>query len=119
MDFYRGSSINVDFSSQGAVDAVNRWASDNTGGLIKNLIQKFDPQTVAAIANAIYFSDRWAWEFNTEKTKEDVFHAKDVVSRAFYMLREGKDQLYYEDDDVKAIPLSFKHGGDAKGAYQG
>jgi len=40
MDFYRGSSINVDFSSQAAVDAVNRWASDNTDGLIINLNKK-------------------------------------------------------------------------------
>jgi len=111
MDFYRGSSINVDFSSQGAADAVNRWASDNTGGLIKNLVQEFDPQTVAAIANAIYFSDRWNWEFDPAKTKEDVFHAKGGDSKALYMLREGSDQYYYEDDDVQAIPLRFKHNG--------
>jgi serine protease inhibitor len=58
MDYYRGNSINVDFSSSDAVDAVNRWASKNTNGLIENLIQKFDPLTVAAIANAIYFSNR-------------------------------------------------------------
>jgi serpin B len=38
MDYYRGSSINVDFSSRDAVDAVNRWASQSTNGLIKNVI---------------------------------------------------------------------------------
>jgi serpin B len=113
MDFYRGASINVDFSSQGAVDAVNRWASDNTGGLIKELIQKFDPDTVAAIANAIYFSDRWDWEFDSKETKEDIFYAKgaDSTSRAFYMLREGGGQSYYEDENVKATPLRFKRDG--------
>jgi len=111
MDFYRGSSMNVDFSSKDAVNAVNRWASDNTGGLIKDIIKEFDPQTVAAIANAIYFSDRWSWEFDPDKTKEDVFHAKGGDGKASYMLREGRDQLYYEDDDVQAIPLRFKHNG--------
>ena len=111
MDFYRGSSINVDFSSQGAVDAVNRWASDNTGGLIKNLIQKFDPKTIAAIANAIYFSDRWDWEFDSKETKQDDFYAKDGKSKAFYMLREGSGQTYYEDDKVQAVPLSFTQNG--------
>jgi serine protease inhibitor len=68
MDYYRGNSINVDFSSSDAVDAVNRWASKNTNGLITNLVQKFDPLTVAAIANAIYFSDRWSWEFDSGQT---------------------------------------------------
>ena len=53
MDYYRGSSINVDFSSKSAVDAVNRWARENTDGLIDNIIQEFDPETIAAIANAI------------------------------------------------------------------
>ena len=112
MDFYRGASINVDFTSKDAVDAVNRWASDNTEGLIKDLIQESDPETVAAIANAIYFSDRWGWEFNLNQTKEDVFHAKDgEESKAFYMLRQGTGQYYYEDEKVQAIPLSFEHNG--------
>ena len=110
MDFYRGSSINVDFSSPDAVDAVNRWASKNTRGLITNLIKEFDPLTLSAIANAIYFSDRWSWEFNPRETKEDVFHATAGDTRAFYMLREGEDQYYYEDDRVQAIPLRFKQG---------
>jgi len=111
MDFYRGSSINVDFSSRDAVDAVNNWASKNTDGLITNLVQEFDPSTVAAIANAIYFSDRWAWEFDSKKTKEDVFHAPAGDTRAQYMLREGKDQFYYKDEKVQAMPLRFKHDG--------
>jgi len=109
MDYYRGSSINVDFSSSDAVNAVNRWASKNTNGLITNLVQKFDPLTVAAIANAIYFSDRWAWEFDSKETKEDVFHAPSGDTKAWYMLREGRDQYYYEDEKVQALTLGFKH----------
>ena len=111
MDFYRGYSINVDFSSRDAVDAVNRWASDNTEGLITNIIQEFDLSTVAAIANAIYFSDRWSWEFNPEETKEGVFHAQAGDTTAQYMLREGSSQTYYEDGRVKAMPLWFKKSG--------
>jgi len=111
MDYYRGSSINVDFLSQDAVDAVNRWASDNTEGLITNLIEKFDDDTVAAIANAIYFSDKWSWEFDPEKTKEDVFHAPRGDTTAHYMLREGSNQTYYEDARVQAIPLRFTGSG--------
>jgi len=112
MDFFRGSSINVDFSSQNAVDAVNQWASDNTDGLIKNVVQEFPENTVAAIANAIYFSDKWELEFDTKKTKEDVFYAPSGKSTAFYMLREERSQRgYYEDDKIQALPLVFTQGG--------
>ena len=111
LDFYRGTAINVDFTSRDAIDAVNQWASDNTEGLITNLIQQFDPGTVAAIANAIYFSDRWNREFNPQQTTQDVFHAPNGDSTAWYMLRQGDGQLYYEDDRVQAMPLSFTLNG--------
>ena len=111
MDYFLGSSINVDFSSPSAVDAVNRWASNNTDGLIKDIIKEFDPETVAAIANAIYFSDRWEWEFRPGETKEGVFHAPAGNSTAFYMLREGDAQTYYEDSRIQATSLRFKNGG--------
>jgi serpin B len=90
---------------------VNKWASDNTDGLITEVIQEFDPQTVAAIANAIYFSDRWAREFNAENTKQDTFHAPKVDTTAYFMLREGDAQPYYEDGRVQAMPLYFQSGG--------
>lgn len=110
-DYYRGSAINVDFHSQEAVAAVNKWASDNTDGLITDIIQEFDPDTVAAIANAIYFSDRWSWEFNPDNTKSDVFHSPGGETNALFMLREGDMLTYYEDDKLQAMPLSFLTGG--------
>ena len=111
MDFYRGNVMNVDFSSRDAVDAVNAWASKNTDGLIPDIVQEFDPLTVAAIANAIYFSDRWEWEFDAGQTEENIFHSPAGDVNAWFMLREGDGQTYYEDEKVQAMPLRFKNGG--------
>jgi serpin B len=111
MDFYRGASIKVNFASGDAVAAINKWASDNTEGLIDNVVSYFDPETVAAIANAIYFSDRWSREFIPEKTVEDVFHSPAGDTQAFYMLRQGNELLYYEDEQAQAMPLGFTSGG--------
>jgi serpin B len=110
MDYYRGSSLNVDFSSRDAVDAVNRWASENTEGLINEVVQKFDQDTVAALVNAIYFSDKWSIEFDREKTREGVFHAPAGNSTASFMIREG-GQSYYEDESVQAVRPGYKEGG--------
>jgi len=111
LDYYRGSAMTVDFSSSEAVDAVNRWASENTEGFITEIIKEFDPDTVAAIANAIYFSDKWSWEFNPDKTKEDIFHSPAGDMTASFMLREGDGLTYYEDDQIQAMPLNFSTGG--------
>ncbi|MDR2665771.1 MAG: hypothetical protein LBC21_05785, partial [Oscillospiraceae bacterium] len=110
-DNYLGTMFNVDFSSQQAVDAINEWASEHTDGLIDNVVDYFDPETVAAIANAIYYSDRWNWEFDESKTKPDIFHAASGDVTADFMIREGDAQVYYEDERVQAMPLSFKNGG--------
>ena len=110
-DYYRGTAMNVDFESPEAVDAVNQWASDHTEGLITDIIKEFDPQTIAAIANAIYFSDRWSWEFDPAETKEDTFHAPNGDTTAMFMPREGDALPYYEDELVQAMPLTFKTGG--------
>ena len=108
---FQGSFQSVDFTSPSAVKAVNDWASKNTDGLIKEIIRSFDPDTIAAIANAIYFSDRWDWEFDPDQTREDTFHGAEGDTNAFFMLREGDEQAYYEDDRLQAMPLTFKTGG--------
>ena len=111
-DSFNGSFQSVDFLAPSAVKAVNDWASKNTEGLIQEIVQQFDPQTVAAIANAIYFSDRWDWEFSPEQTRKDTFHGTKGDADAFFMLREGDELTYYEDGKLQAMPLSFKTGGE-------
>ena len=110
-DSFQGNAQVVDFASPSAVKTVNDWADKHTKGLIKEIVKEFDPQTVAAIANAIYFSDRWDWEFDPDRTKKDTFHGTNGGTDAFFMLREGDEQTYYEDAKLQAMPLAFKTGG--------
>ena len=110
-DYYQGTMFNVDFTSKQAVEVVNKWASDHTEGLITNVIDEFDPATVAAIANAIYYSNRWIWEFDEKETKSLVFHKSSGDTKAKFMKREGNGQPYYEDDRVQVVALDFSGGG--------
>lgn len=113
MDYYRGESMQVNFTSPEAVREINNWASEHTEGLIDSIVEGFEPNTVSAIANAIYFSDRWQGEFDPEQTSEDVFHGTKGKEAAFFMLREGDYLNYYEDDKLQAMPLNFKSGMDS------
>jgi serpin B len=110
-DNYLGTTFNVDFSSQQAVDAINGWADKHSEGLIPNIVESFQPETVAALANAIYYADRWDWEFDASETTPDTFHAPGGDTTADFMKRQGSNQLYYEDQRVQAMPLRFKNGG--------
>ncbi len=109
-DYYRGSAVNVDFADREAVDVINRWASENTGGLINNVVEGFDPNTVAAIVNSIYFSDGWRYEFLPELTENDVFYGTAGEGTASYMLKEER-LAYFEDSGLQAVTLDFTLGG--------
>ena len=110
-DYYRGSAFEVDFLSQEAVDAINQWAYDHTEGLITDLVEEFDPDTVAAIANAIYFSDQWSREFNPADTSEGIFHSPAGELPAYFMHSLNDWQFYYEDEILQATRLGFATGG--------
>jgi len=109
-DYFRGEMIQVDFLDPQAVEEVNLWASDNTYGLIPEIIQEFDPLTVAAIANAIFFSDTWLREFDPYLTQRDIFHAPTGESHGYFMEMEWSITNYFEDEQVQAINLPFTNG---------
>jgi len=105
-DFYRGSAMNVDFSSKAAVDAVNQWASDNTSGLINEVVQEFDPDAVAAIVNAIYFSGSWSRAFDPDNTERGTFYSP-AYTREVYFMQQSGVFTYFEDEHIQAVDLAF------------
>lgn len=111
LDYYRGTAMNVDFKDPAAIDAINDWAAAHTEGLIDDIVQEIPDETVVALANAIYFSDRWAWEFNEDETEEMTFRGTKNDAEVPFMLREGDALPYYEDDSLQGINLGFKTGG--------
>lgn len=110
-DGYDGKIFSVDFSDASAVEAVNDWASEKTEGKIENIIDSFDPQTVAAIANAIFFSDSWTTEFSEGNTQEDVFHGAKGEETVSFMNQKFTEVQYWESEDMQAVSLGTTSGG--------
>ena len=110
LDYYRGAAMSVDFSDPSAIEAINAWASEHTNGLITDIVKEMPRDAVAALANAIYFSDRWALEFDETKTQDMTFHGTKGDAQVPFMLREGNAILYYEDEMLQAADLQFKTG---------
>ena len=111
LDAYRSEAFSVDFSSQHAVQAINDWCSEKTHGLIPSIVEELDPDTAAAVSNAIYFSDRWSQEFNPDENETRVFHAPEGDRNAEFMFRQGDFIRYFEDDAMQAVELPFVRGG--------
>lgn len=109
--YFKGTTMSVDFYSSEAVEAVNKWCSENTEGLIDKIIEEFGEDTVAAIANAVYFTDQWRAKFNENLTSKGVFNSEAGEETAYFMEKKLSLQRYYEDERVQALPLAFTGGG--------
>ncbi len=110
LDYFRAYVMSVDFSDPSAAEAVNKWASEQTNGLIENVVDGFDPMTVLAFANAVYFSDRFSNEFDPEATEKGVFHGAANDQDAMLMRRENTLQPYFEDESLQALTLPMVCG---------
>jgi serpin B len=110
LDNYRGETASVDFGSPSAREAINDWVSKKTKGLIPNVLDSEPaPETVLVLANSLYFSGRWDWEFDPDDTSPLPFKGTRGETEVPFMIHTG-EQSYYEDDSVQAIRMSFVGG---------
>ncbi|HWR24153.1 MAG TPA: serpin family protein [Feifaniaceae bacterium] len=110
LDYYRGTAMHVDMQSPEAIKAINDWASEHTNGLITDIVKEMPKDAIVALANAIYFSDRWKVEFDEAQTRDMTFHGAQKDVTVPFMLREGGAIPYYEDETLQAVDLAFKTG---------
>ena len=108
---YDGKLFSVDFSDPSAIEEVNGWAAEQTDGKITELVESFDPATVAAIANALYFSDSWATPFPAQNTQAGTFNGAVFEEEAQLMHQKFTQATYYEDETMQAVLLPTMSGG--------
>ncbi|XP_055352747.1 leukocyte elastase inhibitor-like [Paramacrobiotus metropolitanus] len=85
---------------------INKWTAERTGGHIKDLLppRAIDGNTVAVLANAIYFKSRWERIFNEEYTKKNAtFHllnGETTTVQMMHMPKPRRSWNYAEDSDL-------------------
>lgn len=90
-------------------DEINRWAYDHTDHMIKEVIDRLDPDTVMVLVNAISFDGKWETPYEEDKVREGDFHAADgSVQQATFL----SDTLsaYYETDKATGFIKTYKGG---------
>lgn len=63
----------LDFSDPASVDVINKWASDNTNGLIDHILDELHPDLVMVLMNAIYYKGSWTNKFDEASTRPRSF----------------------------------------------
>jgi serpin B len=88
---------------------INQWVSDQTAGLIKDLIPAgaIDSLTRLVLTNAIYFNAAWADQFDKAATHPDTFHTLAGSDVTVPMMNQAERLNYLDGDNFQAVELPY------------
>ena len=101
----------LDFADSGAVETINAWAAQATGGAVPRLLASLEPDDALVLANALHFDGEWAQPFDPAQTAPLPFHlasgdAVDVPT----MQADDLPARYREDAGFQAVLLPYGNG---------
>ncbi|NJC21813.1 serpin B [Arthrobacter pigmenti] len=99
----------VDYSSSSALEAMNAWVNQHTGGRIEEVPIKPSQDTVLNIINTVYFAAAWANPFDPTSTVEGTFTTGDGPVQADLMHTTLRIQ-YAAGDGWQGIDLPYNNG---------
>jgi serine protease inhibitor len=106
---YRAQIANLDFTSPDAPNVVNRWVDNATHHKIPQLVDSFDPSTVAYLVNATYFHALWRTEFQTSSEPVD-FHTFSGATASVSMMKRDESVTELWTPDYIGELLPYKGG---------
>ena len=106
------ASVNqVDFMTEAPqiTDQINRWVSDQTAGMIPNVLAPgtVNPTTRLALVDAIYFKGGWLNIFDTNATQIQPFYVAPNQFVYTPMMEQKEGVGYFEDNLLQAVELPY------------
>ena len=105
--YYNATVEGVDFGSLATVDRINKWAAENTKGLIDKVIETISEDDLMYLLNALYFKGTWTTEFDAEKTSKMNFTTNDGSKTKVDMMYQEALFGYAEDQTMQLIELPY------------
>lgn len=106
-EYYNAKVQSVDFSNSATKDLINKWASDNTNGLIEKVIDSTDPRDLMYLLNAIYFKGTWTTQFETKNTSKKPFTYENGTQTQVDMMTQTSEFNYTEDETMQVVQLPY------------
>ena len=102
----------TDLSAPATVDQVNRWVSDQTKGLIPQLVQQpFQENAAAVLVNALYLKNAWRTPFDPSSTYTAPFTpAQGEAREQDYLCHSSRDLIYLSSAAAEGVLLPYDDG---------
>jgi serpin B len=110
-DFYDAGFKEVDFIKERESTRlrINRWVEIRTKDKIKDLIAEdmLNELTRLVLTNAIYFKGKWAFPFDEETTKDDLFTLREGEKVPVPMMHQTRNFNYTENETFQALEMPY------------
>jgi serine protease inhibitor len=109
-EFYDAESESFDVNDPSATRKINNWIEGKTNGLIKNMVDKLDNNTVMLLINAIYFKGKWKSHFDKANTVQGSFYKPDGLTAQVPMMKQTSDFQIYDGDGFTLAEFPYGQG---------
>jgi serine protease inhibitor len=110
---YYGADIYQAAFDKGTVKTINNWVSENTGGMIEEIVEEIPAETVMYLINALAFDAEWQQVYDKRQLAEGAFIVGPGLSNKVEMMY-GDENVYLEDDSAVGF---IKFYGDGRYAF--
>lgn len=108
--FY-GATLGDLASAPGAPANVNAWVSNETDGLITQILPPANYNLAdAVIADVIYFKGQWTTAFDVSQTAPAPFSVSDGTQTSAEMMHQSGSYYYLQGDNFQAMRLPYGQG---------
>ena len=105
--YYNATVESVDFANPATVGRINKWAGNNTNGLIENVIEETNPLDLMYLLNALYFKGIWVSEFDVKNTSKMDFTEGNGSKVKVDMMQQKANFNYAHDETVQLVELPY------------
>lgn len=108
--YYNAGVASLDFSSPKAVKTINKWCSDQTKGMIGDVLDETNANAAAYLLNSVYFEAKWTKQFDKANTQDETFTTEDGSQVTVPMMHNQALVRAYADDDFMLVCLPYGNG---------
>jgi serine protease inhibitor len=108
--YYKAQAKSYDITDPTVPTQINSWISNNTNGLINNMISQLDPNTVMLLVNAIYFKGMWKTKFDPSATTTRPFSKPDGSTENVPTMQQSENQKVYRGNGFYVAEIPYGQG---------
>jgi serine protease inhibitor len=109
-NYYNAEAQSFDITDATVPSRINTWIENHTNGLIKDMVDRLNDNTVMLLINAIYFKGKWRMEFDAKATSARNFTKTGGTQVSVQTMHQSEKHKAFLGDGFVVAELPYGQG---------